>query len=123
MDIFTSSFNKSKGLDPSKYLVVSISRFPPKWFQGVRCFEFAPSMQLLNDFHDGMAQCLYAYRYRYEVLERGDVHKVFEWLAGLSKGRDIVLCCFEPAGRFCHRRLLADYVKEVWGYSINELVS
>lgn len=123
MDIFTSSFSVSKGLDPSKYLVVSISRFPPKWFHGVMCFEFAPSSQLLHDYHDGMAQCLYVYRYRTEVLERGDVHKVFERLAGISQGRDIVLCCFESAGKFCHRHLLADYVKEVWGYSINELVS
>lgn len=123
MDIFTSSFNKSRGLDPSKYMVVSISRFPPKWFHGYKCFEFAPSSQLLQDYHDGLAQCLYAYRYRCEVLERGDVHRVFERLAESSRGRDIVLCCFEPAGRFCHRRLLADYVKEVWGYSINELVS
>ena len=123
MDIFTSSFSVSRGLDPSKYLVVSISRFPPKWFRGVMCFEFAPSSQLLFDYKDGMPECLYSYRYRSEVLERGDVHKVFEHLAVLSQGRDIVLCCFESAEKFCHRHLLAGYVKEVWGYSINELVS
>lgn len=123
MNIFTSSFSVSRELDPSKYLVVSISRFPPKWFNGVMCFEFAPSAQLLFDYKDGLPECLYAYRYRSEVLDRGDVHKVFERLAGISQGRDIVLCCFESADKFCHRHLLAGYVQEVWGYTINELVS
>lgn len=123
MNIFTSSFSLSRGLDSSRYLVVSISRFPPKWYHGVRCFEFAPSMSLLSDYHHGLSKDAYVRRYRSEVLDSVNVHGVFERLAALSHGRDIVLCCFEPAGRFCHRHLLADYVKGVWGYSIDELVS
>ena len=117
MQVFTSCFKFAKGLDESKYFVVSISRFPPRGFKGYKCFEFAPSVRLLKEYKEGLRNDHYAYRYRRDVL----VHRVFEGLARLACGRDIVLCCFEPAFEFCHRRLMALYDKEVWGYSIEEL--
>ncbi len=121
MQVFTSCFKFAKGLNPERYFVVSISRFPPRGFKGCNCFEFAPSVRLLKEYKEGLRNDHYAYRYRRDVLEKIDVHRVFEWLARQACGRDIVLCCFEPAFEFCHRRLLAHYVKEVWGYSIEEL--
>lgn len=121
MDVFTSCFKFAKGLDSSKFFVVSISRFPPRGFQGYCCYDLAPSADLLKRFKGGLSQYHYAVRYRRDVLDRVDVHRVFEGLARLACGRDIVLCCFEPAFDFCHRRLLARYVEERWGYSIEEL--
>lgn len=121
MNVFTSCFKFAKGLDSSRFFVVSISRFPPRWFRGCRCYEFAPSASLLKRFKGGLSQCQYDVEYRRDVLESVDVHRVFEGLARLACGRDIVLCCFEPAGDFCHRRLLARYVQERWGYPIKEL--
>ena len=121
ISVFTSCFKFAKGLDPDRYFVVSISRFPPRGFKGYKCFEFAPSADLLKRFKGGLSQYHYGVRYRRDVLESIDVHKVFEDLAVRACGRDIVLCCFEPPFDFCHRRLLARYVQEVWGYSIEEL--
>lgn len=121
MQVFTSSFKFAKGLDPDRYFVVSIARFPPKWFAGFRCYEFAPSVRLLKEYKEGLRRDHYSYRYERDVLEKIDVHRVFEDLARFACGRDIVLCCFEPAFEFCHRRILAHYVKRVWGYSIEEL--
>lgn len=121
MQVYTSCFKFAKGLDESKFFVVSISRFPPRGFKGYKCYEFAPSADLLKRFRGGLSQYHYRVSYRHDVLECVDVHKVFEGLARLACGRDIVLCCFEPAFDFCHRRLLADYVQEEWGYLIKEL--
>lgn len=121
MQVFTSCFKFAKSLDDSKFFVVSISRFPPKGFKGYKCFEFAPPADLLRWFKNGLSQYQYSVKYRRVVLDNIDVHKVFENLAVQACGRDIVLCCFEPAFDFCHRRLLAQYVQEVWGYSIEEL--
>lgn len=121
MNVFTSCFKFAKGLDSSRFFVVSISRFPPRGFQGYCCYDFAPSADLLKRFKGGLSQYHYGVRYRRDVLDRVDVHRVFEGLARLACGRDIVLCCFEPAFDFCHRRLLARYVQERWGYSIEEL--
>lgn len=121
MQVFTSCFKFAKGLDPERYFVVSIARFPPKGFNGCCCYEFAPSVRLLKEFKEGLRRDHYAYRYERDVLKKTDVHRVFEGLARQACGRDIVLCCFEPAFDFCHRRILAHYVKRVWGYSIEEL--
>lgn len=121
MQVFTSCFKFARSLDESKFFVVSISRFPPRGFKCYRCYEFAPSATLLRRFKAGLSEYRYRFIYRRDVLERIDVHKVFEDLAVKACGRDIVLCCFEPAFNFCHRRLLANYVQEVWGYSIEEL--
>lgn len=121
MQVFTSSFKFARGLDSHRYFVVSIARFPPRWFKGFCCYEFAPSVRLLKEYREGLRNDHYSYRYKRDVLKKIDVHRVFEGLARLACGRDIVLCCFEPAYEFCHRRLLAHYVQEVWGYSIKEL--
>ena len=122
MNIFTSSFSRARGLDPDRYFVVSISRFPPRRFKGFCSYDLAPSVKLLNDYKAGLSWFHYCGRYRREVLDRVDVHRVFEFLASMSRGRDIVLCCYEPAFENCHRRLVAGYVKEVWGYSIEEII-
>lgn len=121
MQVFTSCFKFAKSLDDSKFFVVSISRYPPRGFKGYKCFEFAPSVRLLKEYKEGLRNDHYAYRYERDVLKKIDVHRVFEELARMACGRDIVLCCFEPALHFCHRRILAHYVKRVWGYSIEEL--
>lgn len=121
MQVFTSCFRFAKSLDESKFFVVSISRFPPGGFKGYKCFEFAPSVRLLKEYKEGLRNDHYAYRYERDVLKKIDVHRVFEELARVACGRDIVLCCFEPAFHFCHRRILAHYVKRTWGYSIEEL--
>lgn len=121
MQVFTSCFKFAKSLDDSKFFVVSISRFPPRGFRGYKCFEFAPSVRLLKEYKEGLRNDHYAYRYERDVLKKIDVHRVFEGLARMACGRDIVLCCFEPALQFCHRRILAHYVERVWGYSIEEL--
>ena len=121
MQVYTSCFKFAKSLDESKFFVVSISRFPPRGFKCYKCYEFAPPADLLRMFKNGLSRRHYSVRYRHVVLESIDVHKVFEDLAVKACGRDIVLCCFEPAFDFCHRRVLADYVKEEWGYFIKEL--
>ena len=59
MQVFTSCFKFAKGLDSGRYFVVSISRFPLKWFNGYRCYEFAPSAALLKSFKAGLSQIMF----------------------------------------------------------------
>lgn len=121
MNIFTSSFSVARGLDPSRYCVVSIARFVPRGFKGVNCLAFAPSKELLLQYKAGLPVSSYSSRYLKELGSASHVHEVFESLRYFCKGRDMVLCCYESAGKFCHRRLLADYVQIHWGYVIKEL--
>lgn len=121
MNIYTSYFSKAVFLDESKYMVVAISRYVPMGFSGVRELRFAPSRKLLMDYKKGLSQNLYTQRFLNELRNEDCVYSVFKDLARLSKGRDIVLCCYEKAGDFCHRRLIADFVLSHWNYDIKEL--
>lgn len=121
MNIYTSYFSKAKYLDSSEYCIVSISRFPPRGFKGVRCLSLAPSADLLSDWKKGMSESEYIRRYRAEMNDLFDLHHIFETLAMFCKGRNMVLCCYEGDGKFCHRHVLSDIVYEKFGYRINEL--
>lgn len=121
MNIFTSNFAKAKSLDDSKYLVVAISRYVPRGYSGVRELSFAPSRRLLMSYKKGLSSELYTKAFFNELIDEENVYSVFKNLARLSHGRDIVLCCYEKAGDFCHRRLIADFVLSHWNYDIKEL--
>lgn len=121
MNIFTSNFAKAKSLDDSKYLVVAISRYVPRGYSGARELRFAPSRGLLKAYKDGLSSKLYTQMFFNELRNEESVYAVFKDLARLSHGRDIVLCCYEKAGDFCHRRLIADFVLTHWNYDIKEL--
>ena len=120
MNIYTSSFSIARKLDESKFFVVSIARFSPRWHTGYTCFEFAPSATLLKQYKEDLRNDHYTNRYIKQVLEPINVYAVFQHLAKMAGTRDIVLCCYEPPFEFCHRRILARYVKEHFGYQIEE---
>ena len=109
VNVFTSCFKKASSLDSSKYLVVSISRFNPRGFNGVSLKSLAPSRQLLS-------------AYNLECLSSSIVKVALKSLLSLTHGRDIVLCCYESPSMNCHRFLLADFIQERFGYNVRELV-
>lgn len=121
MDIYTSCFSRAKLLDPARYCLVSISRFPPLWFNGVRCFDLAPSCALLKAYHDGLSWSSYVSRYQSEVLSKIDVRSVLAGVAKECHGRDMVLCCYESSPVHCHRSLVAGRVLDLYGYSIKDI--
>lgn len=121
IQIFTSYFAKARQFSPEKYLVVSISRFSPRGWTGTKCPVFAPSPQLLHDYKAGMDKQDYVMCYRSEMGQIKNMRDVFARLSQLAKGRDIILCCYEKTGDFCHRHILTDIVFEKYGYRINEL--
>jgi hypothetical protein len=59
----------------------------------------------------------YAIEYKREVLDKLDPVKVFQEL-----GSDAVLLCWEPPGKFCHRRLVAVWLEEALGIEVPEYV-
>lgn len=122
MNIFTSNFAKAKSLDGSRFLVVAISRYVPRGYSGVRELRFAPSRQLLMSYKKGLSTDIYTKLFFNELRNKESVYSVFKDLARLSNGRDIVLCCYEKPGDFCHRRLIADFVLSNWNYDIKELI-
>lgn len=122
VNVFTSCFKKASSLDSSKYLVVSISRFNPRGFNGVSLKSLAPSRQLLSAYKKGISWEEYSKRYHLECLSSSIVKVALKSLLSLTHGRDIVLCCYESPSMNCHRFLLADFIQERFGYNVRELV-
>ena len=107
--IHTSYYAKYRGMDG-----VSIARYSPKWFKGGRDIELAPSAQLLLDYkHGHINDAIYSTYYRTQ-LDKLDPAKVYERLDGK------VLLCYEKSTSFCHRHLVATWLREN-GYEVQEL--
>ena len=56
-----------------------------------------------------------------EKLNKLDSKNVYKDLLSLSSNKDIVLCCHEKAGDFCHRHLVAKWLSKELNIEIVEL--
>lgn len=121
INIYTSNYTKARRLSDKHYLKVSISYFRPREYKGMHIQSLAPSKDLLEDYKNGLTPEEYEPRYREQINKLNDIHALFEIMAKQSKGRDILLLCYEKAGDFCHRHILSDIIFEKYGYRINEL--
>jgi len=110
--IYTSYF-ASRKYDPEKS--VSIARWAPRGYTGTRIPGLYPPADLLRDYKNGAVdQKEYEQIYRTRILNRLDPKIVAEKLDGL------VLLCYEKSGDFCHRHIVAAWLREN-GYECKEL--
>ena len=118
MKIYTSYFGNSRKLQQAGIKVVGISLYPPRWFNGISLKQVAPTKSIL--FANGQTQEEYTRRYRSEVLSQQDMKQFLKTVEQASGGQDVALCCYEKPEDFCHRHILADWIKEKLGIEILE---
>lgn len=118
MKIYTSYFGNSKKLQQAGIKVIGISLYPPRWFNGISLKQVAPTKSIL--FANGQTQEEYTRRYRSEVLSQQDMQQFLKTVEQASGGQDVALCCYEKPEDFCHRHILADWIKERLGIEISE---
>lgn len=116
MRIYTSYFANNKRLQKEGIVMIGISLFPPKWFYGVSFKIVAPSFSLLKEENEDV----YKKRFKEEVLSRVNPVVFVENLKKYSNGKDVALCCFEKPNEFCHRHLVAEWLKEKLGINVEE---
>ena len=125
-NMFTSFFDN---IDRIRY-PVSISRFSPSWYEGPKYLDAAPSESLLNWYHNEKKsganeynlQKEYERKYINETLSQLSPEKVWNDICSLypeADSREITLLCYEAPEKFCHRHLLANWLKK-HGYQIKE---
>jgi len=108
----TSSFKRC-GNDPR---AVSIARYP-MFFKGRRYCALAPSVALFRAWKTGaVSNEDYTERFYRETLSGLDPALVLKDL-----GEDAILLCWCPPGEFCHRRLVARWLEEALGISVQEV--
>ena len=112
--IYTSYFANIKKI-PNNIEKISISRFPPSWADiDGELKELAPSADLLNRYKNGVTD---EEEYRTEFLAQLNTLNPFE-TANKLDGK--ALLCYEKIGDFCHRHLVAEWLKS-FGFKVEEL--
>lgn len=95
---------------------ISISRFPPNWYNGECFIELAPTKELLFDKKQGKINNEeYTIRYHNETLSQLNPQEIYDKLDGYT------LLCYEEKGKFCHRHLVKNWLEYELGVEINEL--
>jgi uncharacterized protein YeaO (DUF488 family) len=102
---------------PENKKKISISRFTPKWFkEDYNALELAPSAELLKDYKDGLVDdAEYDKRYKKETLDKLDPKEI------AKKYKDSIFLCYETDKEFCHRQLVANWLREN-GENVEEVV-
>ena len=102
--IYTSYFGNYRNF-PEGSLIVSVTRFPPKNWDGLELRSLAPSADLLQKWKNKQVdEKMFELLYLAELENLGmNGKEIAEHLRSL--GRDVILCCYESSG-FCHRNIL-----------------
>lgn len=115
--VYTSYLGNLKKI-PMDMKKISIMRYTPKWgddYIDMNDLELAPSEELLNGYKSGkITEDEYRKIFKKEVLDKIDSKKLY------MKYKNKVLLCTCKTGKFCHRHLISEKLKED-GYAVREL--
>ena len=96
--------------------LIGIVRIPPKGFRGINLTILAPPEGLYRNYKQGrIDESGFSIEYL-NYLSTLDIMNILEPF----KESNIVLCCFEKSDKFCHRHLLAKFIKEKYNVVVKE---
>lgn len=93
---------------------ISIARSCPKFFEGPSYKILAPTWPMLK-----MDRKEYDQKYL-ASLKRLDAGKVFDALTVLAGGNEPILLCWEATNKWCHRRLVAEWLELLLKIEVTE---
>lgn len=121
MKIYTTYFAKVKDL-PSDILPVSIAaKDPSPTFYANKYKALVPPWYVLKAYKENANEEQYVRDYTKLVLDHLDPHNVYQDLKNRAGHMDVALVCYEKSGSFCHRNLVAEWLRNA-GYEVNEFV-
>lgn len=110
--MYTSNYAKNGG-HPN---AVSIAGKAPIGYNGREYKKLAPKYWFFKKYKDDGDKQFYTEYYYKEVLDTLDPQIVYAEL-----GDDAILLCYEKAGDFCHRRIVAEWLSHKLGVVIEEI--
>ncbi len=118
MKIYTGYFAHTKHYEDAGLVPVSIARWTPKWYEGLKEPALSPPEQLLRRYKSNNPPSDKEYEDVYmRQLSIPKVKDALHRIKDATGNRDVVLMCYEKPGDLCHRHMLADYIKQnlrVW---------
>jgi uncharacterized protein YeaO (DUF488 family) len=110
MKVYTSYFANLKKV-PKDAVAISICAKAPDWYKGEQYKRLAPSYSLLTAWKATHDERMYVSIYD-SFLKGLSQQEILKDLSLISRGKDVVLVCFEKSGSFCHRNLVLNWLKE-----------
>lgn len=118
--IYTSYFANWRAF-PETMTTISIAGKAPEDYYGLEYKKLAPKWAFFNDYkkgildEDGYTDCYYD-----QVLSKLTPEQVYEELTK-DLGTDVIMLCWEKAGAFCHRRIVAEWLEKGLAIKVLEL--
>ena len=116
--IYTSYFAKLKSL-PDNIVPISICAKAPDWYKGLQYKKLAPKYDFFMKWKENHDNDYYIKCFNEQVLDKLEPMMVYQELCSLAKSYDIALICYEKPSDFCHRHLVANWLRER-GFDIKE---
>jgi glycerophosphoryl diester phosphodiesterase len=107
----TSYFAKYKGNNG-----ISIAIKSPPYFKGEEYSQLFPKWSFLKKYLNDKDEIAYTIEYYKQILNILDAEKVYNDLS------DKVLLCWESSDRFCHRRLVAEWIERKLDIIVPEII-
>ena len=115
MKIYTSYFANMKEIHSQGLISIAIVAFEPKFYTGLSYKLLAPKPEFLK-----MEQNQYKQSFA-EMLNLINPDQALKDLYSIGGGNDIALVCYESPEKFCHRHLVAKWLMDKTGLTIEEL--
>ena len=108
--IYTSYFANLKNL-PDNVCPISICGKAPDWYKGIQYKALAPKYWFFKKYkEDGDAE-FYTLAFQKDVCDALNVSTTLLDLQKLAGDKIPCLLCYEKPGDFCHRHIVAEWIK------------
>jgi uncharacterized protein YeaO (DUF488 family) len=127
MRIYTTYYAQLRKL-PEDIVAIPISnRIPMAQREGSRYSDLCnmkykklvPPWYVVKEYQENGDESQYTERYQTLVLSKLDPHQVVADIKRYASGKDIALVCYEKSGSFCHRHIVAQWLRDA-GYEVCE---
>jgi len=119
--IYTTYFAQLRNLTKD-IIPISICGKAPVWYKGIQYKKLAPKYGFFMEWKQNHDNDFYIEHFQKEVLDTLNINDVITQLYTLSEDKDIALVCYEKSTDFCHRHLVANWIKEVGLLQCDEFV-
>ena len=117
--MYTTYFATLRKLPPG-CVPIAICAKPPAWYRGICYGKLAPRYGFFSEWKKTGDDAYYTRCFQEQVLAHLDARTVYDELVSLAGTGDIALVCYEAPDKFCHRHLVAEWLREN-GFDVSEL--
>ena len=110
LKIYTTYFAKLKSL-PKNIIPIAICGKSPDWYTGLQYKKLAPKYDFFMKWKETKDNDYYIRCFNEQVLQQLTVENVVRELQNLA-GSSVALVCYEKPGDFCHRHLVAEWLRK-----------